>query len=170
MSAVETPELQSWIDQRGIEDLIYRYSDAVTRADWDQLDSVFTEASILEIGSPFDLRYEGVQAIHGLLSGSSQLEFLIQTASSPVIRIVGPGRAQATTTIHEMVRGLSGAATGLGEAGAPTNIDQYGVYFDDIVKVDGDWKFAHRVFRPIYIESDSLTGSVITARAGLAAR
>ena len=31
-------ELREWLDRLAIQDLIYRYSDAVTRADWHQCD------------------------------------------------------------------------------------------------------------------------------------
>jgi hypothetical protein len=29
-------EIRKWLDRLAIQDLIHRYSDAVTRADWDQ--------------------------------------------------------------------------------------------------------------------------------------
>jgi SnoaL-like domain len=34
-------ELRGWLDRLAIQDLIYRYSDAVTRADWRQCEAVF---------------------------------------------------------------------------------------------------------------------------------
>jgi hypothetical protein len=34
-------ELREWLDRLAIQDLIYRYSDAVTRADWQQCEAVF---------------------------------------------------------------------------------------------------------------------------------
>ena len=35
-------EIRKWLDRLAIQDLINRYSDAVTRADWDQCEAVFT--------------------------------------------------------------------------------------------------------------------------------
>jgi hypothetical protein len=36
---------------------------------------------------------------------------------------------------------------------AEINIDQYGIYFDELAKFDNTWKFARRVFVPILIAS-----------------
>ena len=44
-------ELREWLDRLAIQDLIYRYSDAVTRADWQQCEAVFALDAIWE--SPF---------------------------------------------------------------------------------------------------------------------
>jgi hypothetical protein len=169
MRTVETStDLQQWIDRQAITDLIYRYSDAVTRGDAAQLESVFTDESILEIGEPFNLRHVGIDSIRELVvGGSASLDFLVQTASNPVIRLLGADRARATTTIYEMVRGPSNADTGLGDAGTAMNVAQYGVYFDDIVKIEGEWKFAHKLFRAVYCEIDRLDGTVLAPRAEL---
>jgi hypothetical protein len=170
MTTVEnSTELQQWIDRQAIMDLIYRYSDAVTRGDGEQLDSVFYDDSVLEIGPPFNLRHEGLADIRQLvIEGSTTLEFLVQTASCPVIKLLGPDRAQATTTIYEFLRGSSTADSDMAEAGTAMNMGQYGVYFDDIVKIDGEWKFAHRLMRSIYLETGELTGNAMTPRSELA--
>jgi hypothetical protein len=83
MSAVGDAEVREWIDRQAIEDLIHRYSEAVTRADWDQHEAVFAPDAILEVASPFDFRAEGARAIREQTSvGSAKLEFL----SRPWIR------------------------------------------------------------------------------------
>ena len=81
--------------------------------------------------------------------------------------LVGPASAQATTTIHEFVRGEVVAYSAYGEAGTAINFEQYGVYFDDIAKLDDGWKFTHRLFVPIYLGPDCVTGEVMTPRSGL---
>ena len=37
-----------WIERLAIADLIYRYSDSVTRADWDQTEAVFAPDVVWE--------------------------------------------------------------------------------------------------------------------------
>jgi hypothetical protein len=171
MSTVDDADVRAWIDRQAIEDLIHRYSDAVTRADWDQHEAVFAPDAILEVASPFDFRAEGARAIREQTSiGSARLDFLIQTVDSSVIRLSGPDRAHATSTIHEMGRGLAPGLSGE-EADEWLNWEQYGVYYDDIVKLDGEWKFAHRFCQPIYyVGTDALMGEAIAARSALARR
>jgi len=46
-------ELREWQDRLAIQNLIYRYADAVTRADWDPCEAVLAaERSYMERSSP----------------------------------------------------------------------------------------------------------------------
>jgi hypothetical protein len=69
-----------------------------------------------------------------------------------------PGQAEATTTVHELVRGEVHADSALGEAGTSVYFEQYGIYYDDVAKLDGEWKFTHRLFVPVYLRTDCVTG------------
>jgi hypothetical protein len=84
-----------------------------------------------------------------------------------VIQLLGPASAQATTTIHEFVRAVSLADTPLGDAGSDQNFEDWGIYFDDIAKLGGDWKFTRRLFVPMYIGPGVVTGQVLTPRSDL---
>jgi hypothetical protein len=165
MALAETEtELRSWLDRLAIQDLLYRYTDAVTRADWDQCEAAFVPDAIWEspgMGLRFENRAEFLEALRGL-SG-----LLIQTASAPVITLTGPDQAHATITIHEVVRGPSETDTVSGDAGTELNFEQYGVYFDDIARTGSEWKFTHRLFVPIYVHSGCVTGDVVTPRSAL---
>jgi hypothetical protein len=97
-----------------------------------------------------------------VLRPTSSSDLLIQTPHSSVITLTGSDRAKATTTIHEMVRGAAPADSKLGKAGAEINVDHYGIYFDDLERIDGEWKFTHRVFVPMYVNVGSLNGEVFT--------
>jgi hypothetical protein len=155
-----------WIERLAIADLIYRYSDAVTRADWDQMEEVFAPDAIWE--SPaLGMRFESARMFRDYLADTTGSDLLIQTAHPPVIRFVGPGQAQTTTTVHELIRGEALAGTTLGEAGTPINAEQYGIYYDDVAKLDGEWRFTHRLFVPVYRQNDCLTGEVLTPRFAL---
>jgi hypothetical protein len=155
-----------WIERLAIADLIYRYSDSVTRADWDQTEAVFAPDAIWE--SPgLGRRFESARTFREHMAQTNGYDLLIQTAHPPGIRFVGPRQAQATTTVHELIRGEVLPDSTLGEAGTPLNIEQYGVYYDDVAKLDGEWKFAHRLFVPVYRRTDCVTGDVVTPRFAL---
>jgi hypothetical protein len=51
-----------------------------------------------------------------------------------------------------------------GPAGSESNTDQYGIYFDEVNKTAGEWKFTRRVFVPILIASGAAVGDITTAR------
>jgi hypothetical protein len=113
------------------------------------------------------LRFVGARTFRDFLGATTGNDLLIQTAHPPVIRLVGPGQAQATTTVHEVMRGESQTDSTLGQAGTPVNAEQYGIYYDDVVKLDGEWKFIHRLFVPMYVRTDCVTGEVLTPRFAL---
>jgi hypothetical protein len=167
MALAETEtEVRRWLDRLAIQDLLFRYSDAVTRADWDQCEAVYAPDAIWE--SPvMGTRFEDRASFLEVLKATAGSGVLIQTASAPVIRLVGPDRAQATTTVHELVRGVSVVDSTYSAGGEELNFEQYGVYFDDIAKIGSEWKFTHRLFVPIYVNAGCLTGDVVTQRSAL---
>jgi uncharacterized protein with PIN domain len=157
-------EVRVWAEKAAIGELIARYADAVTRADWDQLEGVFAPDAVLEVGPPFDFRAETPAGIRAQISeGSRLVEFLVQMVHSSVVRIEGDERGRATTTIHEFGRGIAGGLNRTGDE-ARVNFEFFGVYYDDVVKFDGEWKFLHRVCRPLYVENDGLDGKAFAER------
>jgi hypothetical protein len=162
MALAETEvEQRAWLDRLAIQDLIYRYSDGLTRADWKQCESVFAPEAIWE--SPaLGLRFESRAGFMDMLEGTSAGEFMIQTASAPVINLIASDRAQATTTVQELMRGVTAVLTG-----EQLNSVLYGVYYDDVARISGEWKFTHRLYKPIYAATGALTGDVVTPRSEL---
>jgi hypothetical protein len=159
-------ELREALDRLAIQNLIYRYSDAVTRADWQQCEAVFAADAIWE-APLLGLRYDSRDAFLETLRATTVFDLLIQTPHSPVVTLTDADHARATTTIHEMNRGVTQTDSELGTQGAEVNIDTYGIYYDDIVRIDGQWKFTHRLFVPFYLTTGSVTGDVLTARSNL---
>jgi SnoaL-like domain len=159
------PELRAWLDRLAIQDLINRYSDAVTRADWNQCESAFAADAKWE--SPLGLRFESRAAFLEILRQTTSNDLLIQTPHSSVVTLTGADQAKATTTIHELTRGVAPADSSLGEAGAQINVEQYGIYYDDVARIDGAWKFTRRVFVPVYVSIGSVNGDVSTERSAL---
>jgi hypothetical protein len=125
-----------WVERLAISDLICRYSSAVTRADWEETEALFAPDAIWEIPA-LGLRNEGPAALRHFLAETIRYDLLLQTAHSPVVRLLGPGQAQAMTTIHELVRGEVLQNSAFASAGTPVNIEQYGIYHDDVAKLDG---------------------------------
>jgi hypothetical protein len=72
------------------------------------------------------------------------------------------------STIHEIVRGEVLGDSPFAKAGRPANLEQYGIYYDDVAKLDRDWKFTHRLFVPVYSRDGCATGQVVTPRSALA--
>jgi hypothetical protein len=159
--------LQIVIDRQAITDLLYRYSDIVTRGAWDEDASLFVDDAVVEIAAPFRVRLEGADAIRAWRAGTDSLELLFHTTFSPSIRILASDRAYATSQTAEMVRGpaVNGSA---GRDAQPMNTVFRSIYYDDIVRLDGAWRFAHRRCRPIYLESGALVGETLAARTTLA--
>jgi hypothetical protein len=172
MALTETEvEVRAWLDRLAIQDLIYRYSDAVTRADWKQAAALFASHAVWEAPS-MGLRCDGVAAIVEMLTETSKMEILVLSADAPVINLIAPDTAQATTTQHEWGRGI--AAVDLvrdgvmnSRKGEEVRMDVYGVYYDDLGRIDGEWKFTHRLWVPIYVGTEAVTGAVLTPRSEL---
>jgi len=163
MTAVDETELRSWLDRLAINDLINRYADAVTRADNEQMATVFTHDAVWECPL-MGVRFETSQAfLDWQITGSTGLEILIHTPHSPVITLVDAARATATTTIHERFRGVTTNDV-MGEIGMDINVDQFGVYYDDVVKAHGEWKFTRRHFAPFLITQGGVVGDAVSPR------
>jgi SnoaL-like domain len=105
MSVSQAAELQGCLDRQAILDLIYRYSDAVTRADFEQMATVFAPDAVWE--SPLlELRFENARSfIDFQTEGSARLDVLVQTPHSPVIALLDadgrPQRQQSTSSSEE---------------------------------------------------------------------
>ena len=164
MSGGDDRRLRDWLDRLDIQNLIHRYSDAVTRADYEQMATVFAPDALWE--SPLlGMRFESAQEfIDFQREGNPSLAVLIQTPHSPVVELVDEQQARATTTIHEMFRGTTPERSAYGEAGTEINVDQYGIYHDEVAKFNGEWKFTHRLFAPFLIATGCVQGDVASER------
>jgi hypothetical protein len=66
-----------------------------------------------------------------------------------------------------MNRGVTETNSELGDSGTEINVDTYGIYYDDVARIGGQWKFTHRLFVPFYLGSGCVTGDVLTRRSEL---
>ena len=58
--------------------------------------------------------------------------------------MLSPHSARATTTLHEFTRGTAAEDGTFGPKGTQVNFQHFGIYYDDIARNDGSWKFTHR--------------------------
>jgi hypothetical protein len=124
MTTPSGTELREWLDRLAIQDLINRYSDAVTRADWQQCQTLLAVDAVWE--SPAGLRFESAKSFMDFLKPTTSYDLLIPTPHSSVITLTDIDQASATTTIHELTRGVGLADSEFGETGAEINLEQGG--------------------------------------------
>lgn len=143
-------DIAFWIDQQAIRALIDRYTDGVNRQDWNAVASTFAETAIWETsGGPFELRFEGREAVIGFLqSALGNFEFMVQSNGAVAIEVEGE-RARARVSLTEIARDKSG-----------NGMHNIGIYFDDLAKTDGQWRFVRRAFRCRYSAQPALPGAV----------
>lgn len=158
-------EVREWLDRLAIQDLISRYSDAVTRADWPQCEALFSPDAIW--ASPLlGMHYTDRASFIEMLAATTAYELLIQTPHATVVTLTGADQAKATTTIHEFIRGPA-VADSTSETGSEPNLEQYGIYYDDVARIDGEWKFTSRLFVPICAATGDVTSDLLTPRSAL---
>jgi hypothetical protein len=156
-------DLQALLDRQAIQDLIYRYSDAVTRGDYDPVIDMFAPDAVWD--SPIlGLSFTTARAfVDTLVGGTVGLDVLAQTANNPVIEFLDRDHARATTTMREMVRGSLPDSDG--SADAPSeNEDRYAIYFDEVARLDGAWSFTRRVFVPFLLAPGGVVGDAVSPR------
>ena len=143
---------QAWFDKVAIQELIFRYSDSINRGDLEATETVFAPDAIWE--SPlFGMHFESARAFCTFLAANSTgVELLIQTPHCPVITLSGADHANCD---HNDLRVVPGKVTEegnpFGPVGTEINFEDFGIYYDTVARIDGEWLFTHRVFVPVYI-------------------
>ena len=79
-----------------------------------------------------------------------QLELFIQVGHGSVVTLHGGDRASARTPFNALTRSKNGL-----------HYMHYGIYYDDLVKVSGTWKFEARRLQPVYFDTSPLPGTVV---------
>jgi hypothetical protein len=147
-----------WRDKLAIQETMFRYSDALNRADWVALEAVFAPDAVWEMHGPRDRRYESAAAIVANISRLvANVDMMYQTTENPIVTALDGDRATARCAVREMVR-----ETGVAE------FVICGIYTDALARVDGAWRFTHRNFRAVYFDPSPLAGRVLHTRDELA--
>jgi hypothetical protein len=143
-------------DVVAIQQLVLAHCDAVTRGDWDRFESLYADDAVWEESSPLEGRAEGARAIRERSETStSAVDLFIQTAHGTVVTRVDDDRATARTPI----RGFAVVRS--------RTFENHGIYYDELVRIDGAWRFGHRYLQNLYVEESELTGSLAIARADI---
>jgi hypothetical protein len=146
-----------WVEKLEIQELVRRYSDAVSRNLWDVVESTFAADCVLDLVAPFPMRAEGARAIRDALEDRcTALDALFQASLGTVVELTGDDQATATTVVSEMAH----------QAGT-FSMEMRGIYYDQLRKVDGEWRFGHRRFQGVYMDRTPLAGRVLIPRGDL---
>jgi ketosteroid isomerase-like protein len=150
-------EIATWMDKLAIQELAVRCCDAVSRGDWDAYEAMWTPDGVWEETAPVEAREAGgAKAIRARVAASlEQVEFFAQMCHGVTIAELTRASARARTAIHGIAR-TEGAS-----------YVNYGIYYDELVKTDGLWRYRRRRLENIYVDWTTLPGMVPIPRAGL---
>lgn len=118
-----------------VQGTLNRYSEAASRADWDEVLSTYLPDGVWEI-PVFNTKFEGRNGIReGLMRFAGPMDYIVQLNSPALITVDGENAA-ARSVIREC-----GKYTGRDEA-----LEVLGFYADTLVRMPEGWKFARRIF------------------------
>lgn len=123
------------IDRIEIQQTINRYSEAASRADWDEVVATYLPEGIWEIVSS-GRKFLGRAAIkEGLMGFTSATDYVVQINAPAVIALDG-NTATARSVIRECGR----------VSGRDQTFEALGFYADILVRTEEGWRFARRAF------------------------
>ena len=138
-------------DEREILNLLARFDDAAVRNDLAEFAELWTADAVWEIGEPVPMRAKGIVAITEFLRNSRGFnEFFFRMTGRPVF-VAHEGYISLRSTTIELA----------GRAGkrAYANV---ALYEDEVEKVGGHYKFRHRSYRYIWVDTDmELNGQIV---------
>lgn len=120
---------------QGIRELVERYSLAVTARDYELLRTCFAPEASWAVGDPINLKAEGRDAIVEFIRERQAMgSFSFQGVGAMVLDQTDDDAATGRVAIHE--------AALRGEDYLPLKL--YGIYRDEFVCRDGEWRFLSR--------------------------
>lgn len=135
-------------DEAEIRALVAAFADSANRNDMKQFAGLWLPDAVLKIGEPFPSRAEGAAKIVEMIGGMlNAWDFFVHLVYSGVVETKGD-EATARWTIQEMGRSRDGKRF----------YNNFGYYFDRLVRQDNRWLFAERKYAYIYIDDGPLTG------------
>jgi hypothetical protein len=133
-------------DVLAIRQLVERYADAVCQRNAEQWGSTWAPDAVWDLGAR---KAEGRENIVQLWLGAMGVyQSALQVVNDGEVLEVDGDRAKARWYITEYLHPADGPRIGIG------------VYFDDYVRIDGQWHFAQRKYNIMYSGKTDLTGTV----------
>ncbi len=130
-----------------IQKQVAKFADAVNRRDREEFRSLWVEQGIWDLKPPLNINVTGrdniVQTFVQLLDN---WEFFVQMVHSGVIEIQGD-QAQARWSMNEIGRNHEGKG-----------FQNFGMYEDQLIRLDNQWLFVQRTYHFAYIDEPQLSG------------
>jgi ketosteroid isomerase-like protein len=134
-----------------IRELIDHYHAAINMQDWPLLGEIFAQDAVWEARAPFNMRFEGREAIvKGLIASVARQEMIVQSSSGVAIKVDSEDVANVRSTLIEFGR----------EADGGRGWSAVAFYFDEVRRSGGVWRFAKRSLQLRY-EDNAPVGSNI---------
>lgn len=134
------PAVQAMLDRVAIEDMVVDYYAHLGGGDAGAFDAYFTEDAVFDVNGNIATGRAEIEAMYAAIgenptsasNGGGPFRMIL---SNPVIEVDGD-----TATARFIWTGIRNPAID-----QPPVIDEQGREYDRLVKVNGEWKFAHRV-------------------------
>ena len=144
----QTPN-ESWREETALRTLYDRYSDAVNRRDWETLRTCWADEGVWDLGTPLNIRKEGIDNIMTEVQRAvNSMAFFMQMPHAVVIASIQGDHANARVSLNEIGRALDGKS----------GMFILAMYTDDIVRQNGQWRFAKRVYKVAYFDNAAPQG------------
>ncbi len=143
-------DVATMLDKAAITETTARFADACNTRDIAAFRALWLPDGVWEIGEPFPARAEGVDDIANLCQTLLGLwEVFVQFTHSGVIEIDGD-TAIARWTMQETASSPE----------ADRFYNNFGLYEDTLLRVDGKWLFKHRRYHYMYMDGSPLAGQI----------
>jgi len=124
-----------------IKRLKYKYVRCVDSKLWDELAQCFIQEATTTYGERYS--HTGLEAIMDFLRKHNPPEVItMHQVHQPEIDLTGTDTAKATWALEDYVISLKGDWSHRGTA----------FYYDEYVKVDGEWKTKHTGYKRVFLE------------------
>lgn len=136
-------------DELAVQKLAIKFIDATNRRDVELLKSIWMKDGTWMLGEPSGKVVTGIENIadhwQNLLS---QFDFMTQIVNNGLVEVNGD-RAKARWYMQEFAHSPAGK-----------DMMNYGIYLDELEKTNGNWFFAQRSYKVLYLEEFDATGKV----------
>lgn len=127
--------------------MVARFADTTTREDYEDFAALWAPNATFVINQPFFTTATGTGDILAMLRRlRNGRDFFVQFVNSGVLNIA-KNQATARWVLHE-------AAKSPGEH----HYTPYGIFFDEMEKVDGQWRFTRRSFEYLFLDLSPCAG------------
>jgi hypothetical protein len=123
--------------------LANRYADAINRADFDDLAMCWAPNGTWQVPAPFSILQSGREQIQAHLTERRQtVHIVVMTVCTVLALEATEDRIVGRVTIEET-----------GRRDAERGIHVFGLYDDELIKIDGQWHFLNRTLNLLAVDN-----------------